>query len=79
LPVADVESVRIELAFEGGQIIAAIVSVETADALERAIAASSQAAFQLDTDDGRISVALPRVVYVKRYARDSKVGFGIEG
>jgi hypothetical protein len=39
--VADVESVRIELAFEGGQIIAAIVSAETADALERAIAASA--------------------------------------
>lgn len=75
--MADAESIRIELAFEGGQIIAANVPAESADALERAMAASSQGTFQLDTDDGRISVALPRVVYVKRYARDSQVGFGI--
>jgi hypothetical protein len=76
--LADADSVRIELAFEGGQIIAANVSAETADALERAVAATSQSTIQLDTDDGRLSVAVPRVVYVKRYARDSKVGFGIE-
>jgi hypothetical protein len=71
------ESVRIELAFEGGQIIAANVSLESADALERAVSATSQGTFQLDTDDGRIWVTLPRVVYVKRFARDSRVGFGI--
>ena len=73
--MADADSVRIELAFDGGQIIAAMVSTEAADALERAVAATSQGTVQLDTEDGRISVAVPRVVYVKRYARDSKVGF----
>ena len=71
------ESVRIELAFEGGQIIAANVPAASADALERAVAASSQGTFQLDTDDGRISVAVPRLVYLKRFARESRVGFGI--
>ena len=71
------ESVRIELAFEGGQVFAANVSSEGADALERAVAASSQGTFQLDTDDGRISVAVPRLVYLKRFARESRVGFGI--
>jgi hypothetical protein len=75
--LADADSIRIELAFDGGQIIAANVSTETADALERAIAATSQSTVQLDTDDGRLSVAVPRLVYVKRYARDSKVGFDI--
>ncbi|HEY7730009.1 MAG TPA: hypothetical protein VH950_03810 [Gaiellaceae bacterium] len=75
--MADADSIRIELAFDGGQIIAANVSTETADALERAIAATSQSTVQLDTDDGRLSVAVPRLVYVKRYARDSKVGFDI--
>jgi hypothetical protein len=74
--VAD-ESIRIELAFEGGQVFAANVSPEGADALERAVAASSQGTFQLDTDDGRISVAVPRLVYLKRFARESRVGFGI--
>ena len=71
------ESVRIELAFDGGQIIAANVPSASADALERAVAASSTATFQLDTDDGRISVAVPRLVYLKRFARESRVGFGI--
>jgi hypothetical protein len=75
--MADVEFVRVELAFDGGQIIAANVAPESADALERAVAATSQGAFQLDTDDGRISVLVPRVLYVKRFARDAKVGFGV--
>jgi hypothetical protein len=75
--VAEHESVRIELAFDGGQIIAAVVAHETADAVERALAAGSQGSLQLDTDDGRLTVVLPQIVYVKRYARESSVGFGL--
>jgi hypothetical protein len=75
--VPDADSVRIELAFEGGHIIAAVVAQETADAVERSLAAGSQASLQLDTDDGRLTVVLPQVVYVKRYARESSVGFGV--
>lgn len=75
--MAETESIRVELAFEGGQIIAANVPANQAEGLERAISASAQGTFQLDTDDGRISVALSRVVYVKRYAREARVGFGI--
>jgi hypothetical protein len=75
--MADVEFVRVELAFDGGQILAANVAPESADALERAVSATSQGTFQLDTDDARISVLLPRVLYVKRFARDAKVGFGV--
>jgi hypothetical protein len=75
--MADVELVRVELAFDGGQILGANVAPESADALERAVAATSQGTFQLDTDDGRISVVLPRVLYVKRFARDAKVGFDV--
>ena len=75
--MADVDFVRVELAFDGGQIIAANVTPESADALERAVAATSQGTFQLETDDGRMSVVLTRVLYVKRFAREGKVGFGI--
>ncbi len=75
--MAEPESVRIELAFEGGQIIAAIVTAETADAVERALGAGSQGTLRLDTDDGRITVMLPQVVYAKRYAREASVGFGL--
>ncbi len=31
---------------------------------------------QLDAADGRLTVVVPRVVYLKRYPPESKVGFG---
>jgi hypothetical protein len=71
------ESVRIEVAFEGGQIIGAVVASETADAVEHELATGSQAALQVDTDDARVTIMLSQVVYLKRYARDAAVGFGL--
>jgi hypothetical protein len=70
------ESVRIEIAFDGGQITSAIVAPETADAVEGALSAGSQGTLQLDTDEGRIVLVLPQVVYVKRFSREGAVGFG---
>lgn len=72
-----VDSVRIEIAFAGGPIFAANVSPAGADALEHALAAGAQGTHQLDTDDGRIAVVLTRVAYMKRFARDARVGFGL--
>ena len=70
------ERTRIEIAFDGGQAMAVLVSPEAADALERELKAGSQEAFALDAEDGTYTVALKRVVYVKRFARESRVGFG---
>jgi hypothetical protein len=67
---------RIEVAFEGGAAIGVLVSGEVADALERALESGSTESFRLDAEDGHYTVALKRVVYVKRFARDSRVGFG---
>lgn len=64
-----------ELAFDGGQIIAALVSVETADAVERAVTAGSAGTIALDSTDGRITIAVPSVVYLKRYTRGAQPGF----
>jgi hypothetical protein len=75
--VPEPESVRIEVAFEGGQIIGANVTMEAGDALERAVAAGSGGTLVLDADDGRITVVVPQVVYVRRFARDERPGFGI--
>lgn len=75
--MADGETIRIELAFDGGQALAALVTSATADALERALQSGRDETFQLDADDGRYSVALRRVVFLKRHARESRVGFGI--
>ena len=70
------ERVRIEIGFEGGQVMSAYVDMALADELEQAIAGSSNGAFQLEAEDGRYTVALPRIVYVKRFSREGRVGFG---
>jgi hypothetical protein len=77
LAESEAESVRVELAFEGGQILSALVTVEGADRLERELSADAEGTFSLDASDGRYSVVLKRVVYLKRYAREARVGFGI--
>ena len=71
------DSVRVEIAFAGGPILAANVPPAGADALEQALTSGAEGTHQLDTDDGRIAVMLARVVYVKRFARDARVGFGL--
>jgi hypothetical protein len=76
--MAETESVRIEVAFEGGQILGANVTVASADAIEQAVSSSAAGALQLDTDDGRVTIVVAQVAWVKRFARDARVGFGIQ-
>jgi hypothetical protein len=70
------ENVRIELGFEGGQILSALVPVDQAEQLERALDSGSEQAFGLDGDGVRYTVILRRVDYMKRFAREARVGFG---
>ena len=57
----------------------ALVTPQSADALEQALgsadlrAGTGDAALSLEAEDGRYTIALQRVVYVKRYARESRV------
>jgi pheromone shutdown protein TraB len=74
--VADEERVRVEVAFDGGAIIGILVASEAADELERALASTAQEVIAVEADDGRYTVALKRVLYVKRFNRESRVGFG---
>jgi hypothetical protein len=74
--VADVERVRLEIGFEGGQISALIVTAPTADELEHALEAGRDEALSIEAEDGRYTIPLSRIAYVKRFARESRVGFG---
>ena len=74
--MAEKEFVRIEIALDGGQILSALVTPVSADDLERALNASANSALTLDAQDGVIQVVIPRVLYVKRFAREGRVGFG---
>jgi hypothetical protein len=75
----------VEIGFDGGQVMGALVDQDGADALERALASADvradagDAALALEAEDGRYTIALRRVVYVKRFARDTRVGFGAGG
>ena len=69
------ERVRIEVAFEGGHAIAVLVPAEAADALEQALA-SADGVFELEADDGHYLIPVRNVVYVKRFSRETQIGFG---
>jgi hypothetical protein len=70
------DDIRIEVAFDGGQTISLAVSGVDADALERALEEGRDDALTVEAETGRYTLALRRVVYVKRFARESRVGFG---
>jgi hypothetical protein len=66
---------RIELGFQGNQIMSALVTAQAADELENALEAGKGGTLVLDAEDGRYTVALDRIVYLKRFAREGRVGF----
>lgn len=74
--MAEDSYVRIEVGLEGGQILSALVTTASADQLEQAVSSSANAALSLEAQDGLVQVVVPRVLYVKRFAREGRVGFG---
>ena len=70
------ERVKIEIGFDGGQALNALVDEASADKLEKALADGLDGALSLDSDDGHTIVVTRKIVYVKRLARESRLGFG---
>jgi hypothetical protein len=70
------EQVWLEIAFEGGQALRVTVPLATAEDLDRALAGDTLGSLAFEADDGRYTVALSKIVFVKRYAREATVGFG---
>jgi hypothetical protein len=73
--VVDDGLVRIEIGLDGGQILSTLVSVESADALGQALNGGAAGALELEAQEGKILLMLPRVLYAKRFAREGRVGF----
>jgi len=65
-----------KIAFEGGQALRVTVPLATAEDLDRALASDNRDSLSFEADDGRYTVALSKIVFVKRYAREATVGFG---
>ena len=68
------DQIRIEIGFDGGQSLSMLVSAESADELERRI--GEDGSVTLDAEDARYVVNLRRVVYLRRFQREQRVGFG---
>jgi hypothetical protein len=73
--VADGDRVRVEIGFEGGQVIGGFVDSANADQLERALYEDGPRVVALETEDGPYHVVVPRVSYFRRFSRASRVGF----
>ncbi|GIU93650.1 MAG: hypothetical protein KatS3mg012_0107 [Gaiellaceae bacterium] len=73
--MAENTHVRLEVGFDGGQILSWLVTAESADALDRQLAEARSGTVSLEAQDGPILVVVDRVLYVRRFARESRVGF----
>jgi hypothetical protein len=74
--MTSIDRIRIEIALDGQQVLSVIVPAQTADDLDRVLAGEHDSSYSFEAEDGRYTVLLQRVVYVKRFARESRVGFG---
>jgi len=73
--VAEGDRVRVEIGFEGGQVIGGFVAAANADELERALHEDGPRVIVLETEDGPYHILVPKVSYFRRFARASRVGF----
>jgi hypothetical protein len=73
--LTDPDRIRIEIAFEGTQVLNVYVPSSTAEDLDRALAGAHDS-LSFEAEDGRYTIAVAKVVYVKRFGRESRVGFG---
>ncbi len=68
------DRIKIEIGFDGGQALTVTAPEGEVDELQRGI--GGDGAVTLEADDGRYTVALKRVTYLRRFAREAQVGFG---
>jgi hypothetical protein len=72
---------RVEIGFAGGQVVAVRVAAEQLQQLHKALGStekhSSEAArwYELETEDGPISIDLRQIVFVRVGAGERRVGF----
>ncbi len=70
------DRVRLEIALDGQQFLSVTVPTMTADDLDRAMAEGHESSISFESEEGRYTLSTRRIVYVKRHARESPVGFG---
>jgi hypothetical protein len=67
------EHLRIQIGFKSGQTVTALVTEAGFKELKEAL--GGETVVELETDDGSIVVPVRAVSYVKRFARETSIGF----
>jgi hypothetical protein len=70
------DRVRLDIVFEGAASLSVSVPSSTADDLDRALANPEADSLSFEGDDGRYTLAVRKIVFVRRSAREQVVGFG---
>jgi hypothetical protein len=65
---------RINVGFQGGQVLALRVTEDNHKALLKAL--GSQGWHELDSEDGPVRIDLAQIVYVSSESPEPRVGFG---
>jgi hypothetical protein len=71
------ERIRIEIGFAGGQTIGAVVAPDAFEALRTGLR-DADGVIEFDAEDGTYLLPARSVAYVKRWSRESQIGFGRE-
>ena len=66
---------RIDIGFQGGQVLSVRVSQDVHDAFRKALSDSSAGWFELHTQDSEVHIDLSQVVYVRLDTDEHRVGF----
>mgnify|MGYP003290383277 FL=1 len=70
------DSKRIDIGFQGGQVLPARVKQSAFDGLRTALSDErAERWFELETQDSRLSIDLSQVVYVRIDTDEQRVGF----
>jgi hypothetical protein len=72
---ASSDRVRLDIGLEGGATLTVAVALFEADSLEDRLRKGDSGVAELEGEDGRLLVVLSHVLYVRRHARGSRVGF----
>ena len=75
------EANRVEIGFDGGQVMVARLGGEQLDALKKAVGSTDKLAseaggwYEVESTDGAISLDLRKIVFVRRAAASHTIGF----
>lgn len=69
------ERIRIEIGFVGGQTIGAVVAPDAFEKLRTGLR-DADGVVEFDAEDGTYLLPARSVAYVKRWSRESQIGFG---